>query len=73
MSAKPMWAIPLPLGNALELFHGVLFQGPGVNSGAKGRSSIEPPYFQASGCGFLLENSPVFQHGTFLLITKSWN
>ena len=39
MSAKPMWA--LPWGNALELYHGILFHGPGVNLGAKGRFGIE--------------------------------
>lgn len=69
MSAKPMWA--LPWGNALELYHGILFHGPGVNLGAKGRFGIEPPDFQASRCGFLLENSPVFQYGTFVIITAS--
>lgn len=69
MSAKPMWA--LPCQNALDLYHGGLFQGPGVNLEAKGRSGIEPPNFQARRCGFLLENSPVFQYGTFIIITVS--
>ena len=69
MSAKPMWA--LPWGSALELYHGVLFHGPGVNLGAKGRFGIEPPDFQARRCGFLLENSPVFQYRTLVIITAS--